>query len=155
VATYGDIPELMSFGPNYSKEIYPEFEYDENVLFENVVNCIDNPNIAFWIYRENDEAVGTAAFVLAKPFSGGPLTAMEIMWYIVPELRGGGRGKALLLAVEEELRGMGAETVQVSRTAVLMPKTIEAILVGGGYEPYERSFRKQLNEASTHERDGG
>lgn len=88
--------------------------------------------------------VGMVGLVLAPmPFNHSVMFAHEVMWWVDPEARSRGAGKALLQAVEQACRERGADVIQMVHLSNSPPEA-GAIYERAGYAHTESSYSKRL-----------
>lgn len=93
---------------------------------------------------EDGELVGMAGLVVVPfMFNSDHLTASEVVWWVRPDARAAGIGRALMEAIEPACRDAGCSAIQM----VLLqssPPIAESIYRRFGYEPTESCFTKEI-----------
>jgi len=78
---------LLPLAQKYHNEIYPDWDYDEELTVEQINSLVGNENVYMWAIIIGNRLAGVIAFARTTPIGGGPLTAAELFWYILPEYR--------------------------------------------------------------------
>lgn len=87
--------------------------------------------------------VGTVVAILQPAvMNHHHLMGQELCWWIEPEYRG--MGKALLEALEERVKDMGAVTLDMIALESMRPKAVGAAYRRAGYQPLENHWVKEL-----------
>ncbi|MBD2482899.1 GNAT family N-acetyltransferase [Planktothrix sp. FACHB-1365] len=84
----------------------------------------------FWVIEENHQLVGTAGFY---PIPRGNKAVEIRKMYLLPEVRGKGLGKFLLLELEREIKAKGFQEIWIETATVL--KEAVQLYERYGYEP--------------------
>jgi ribosomal protein S18 acetylase RimI-like enzyme len=107
---------------------------------------------------EIDGTVVGAAGALTMPALGNfnYLVAAELFWWIEPEYRSSGVGRALLAALEDALRTRGAKVFSMVAFENIEVDRVSSIYERSGYKRTERTFSKDLmNGCSNSSSDRG
>jgi len=138
-AVVDDLPELMRMG----KEFYKKSGYDDLGAFD--------PESLEKTYRHLISSSsllitqgGMIGWVVFPVFVTGNMVAQELFWWVDPERRSNGTGKALLEAAEEQARSQGATAMMMLALDDLDGDAIAAVYGKMGYRPRERTYMRAL-----------
>ncbi len=96
------------------------------------------------VAETDSDVIGMAGLVLAPlPFNPAAMFAHEVMWWVEPQARGLGAGRALVEAIETACREAGADAIQMVHLSSSPPEAA-AIYERAGYSHTESCFTKRL-----------
>lgn len=143
-ATEADVPDIVAMGARfYGLTSYARHApLDESALCELALHIIEHGVLLLAV--DDDRPAGMVGLVLAPlPFNPAVTFAHEVMWWVEPEARCRGFGRALLAAVEQACRERGASAIQMVHLTSSPPEAA-AIYSRANYEHTESSFTKRL-----------
>lgn len=123
---------------DYSK-IYPADPETIHLLTEHIVT-----KGAMVVVEEDDKVVGSGgAWVGPATFNRDITVAVEVVYYIHPDARGHKVAPAILQALEDRCKEMGAVSLQMVRLRTSPPE-VDVLYQMNGYKPSEYNFTKRL-----------
>lgn len=143
-ATPADIPRIVAMGRKFwSQTAYASIEYCPDSISESALEMMAQQLL---IVAEVEGVVVGAVGAMATPLYANRdvLASAELYWYVEPEHRDSGVGKALLVAIEEAARSRGVKLFGMMLLEAVEPEKAAAIYKRLGYLPGERTFFKVL-----------
>jgi len=111
-----------------------------------LLTAIQNPAMGVWLAEERGRIVGICgATIYPVYFAPDHKAAQELWWWVEPEARGGGAGKALLDMVELWAREHGASITMMGALETHRIDAMTRVYARSGYTPVERIFYKGLH----------
>ncbi len=99
---------------------------------------------AMIVVEEDGKVVGSGgAYVGPATFNKNVTVAVEVVYYIHPDARGHKVAPAILQALEERCKELGAESLQMVRLRTSPPE-VDDLYKMNGYKPSEYNFTKRL-----------
>lgn len=144
-----DIPDLVAMGERFfAASGYGEItHFDQLSAARTFDGLINNPDGVILIYELEGAAVATAA-ALSFPFffNAHHRHAQEFFWWADPDARGES-GPALLCALEQWARAIGAQSLALAALASMRPLAVGRLYERAGYRPSDATYVKGLNGA--------
>lgn len=135
IASNEDILTALTLADKFCKEAYGKWADDETV-YKLVVRLLNDPDKVFLLYEDKGFLAGiTNTFLL-----GPQQMAIELGWYVNPESRGDGVGKALIEAFEDWAKIMDCKLI----TMISIDDEVSNYYVKRGYKLYERTYMKEM-----------
>lgn len=134
------VPLYMEFykTTDYSK-IYPANEETIHKLTDHIVT-----NGAMIVVEDEDQIVGSGgAWIGPATFNHEVTVAVEVVYYIHPDARGHKVAPAILQALEDRCKELGAVSLQMVRLRTSPPE-VDDLYKMNGYKPSEYNFTKRL-----------
>lgn len=144
LANEADIEKLVPLYLEFYKttdyaKIYPADPDTIHQLTEYIVT-----KGAMVVVEEDDKIVGSGgAYVGAATFNKNITVAVEVVYYIHPDARGYKVAPAILQALEDRCKEMGAVSLQMIRLRTSPPE-VDDLYKMNGYKPSEYNFTKRL-----------
>lgn len=147
-ATEADIPEIVAMGePFWEQTQYAKTViYDPDSMWHFCRVMMETGILLVAVEHYSEVVVGAAGAVIGPIYANlNHKVASELFWYIRPEYRNLGAGKALLTALEQ-----AAVDARVNFLAMMVlvgagdPERAEAIYLANGYQRAERTYMKVL-----------
>jgi hypothetical protein len=140
----GDELRLLPMAKEYHDEIFPDYEYDHDLVIQQISILAANENVYMWAIMSDRQVVGVIAFVISYPIGGGPKTATELLWFVTKRHRGGSVGVTSFHMAERMLINLGADVIEMAAMETSTPDKIGGFLARNGYRPSERHYRKSI-----------
>lgn len=143
-ATLDDVPEVVRLSALfYPTTHYADFcDMDEDSVWGLASGLIEND--VFYVAEDDGRLVGMVGLIIAPfLFNRSKKMAVEIVWWVAPEVRGSGVAHKLLMAIEQPCREAGAERIQMVHMPNSPPQAA-ALYRHAGYAESEISFTKEL-----------
>ena len=136
-ATIEDLPEIVRMGLLFCEQA--ELEPDVDSLIETVHDLLD-ADLGILLIGD-----GAMAGALAYPMymNRTIIAAQEMFWWVDEDKRAGGAGKALMTALEEWAKRLGAKRMTMIGLES-SPAYIDGFYRKNGYLPLEISYWKDL-----------
>jgi GNAT superfamily N-acetyltransferase len=97
------------------------------------------------VAESDDKAVGMLGLMMMPLyFSPSTTFATEMFWWVEPEHRKSGTGKALLDAAEKWAKERGATVCTMISLSQSEPDRVPALYRSAGYEPLETTWMRRL-----------
>ncbi|KRG60810.1 hypothetical protein ABB25_01060 [Stenotrophomonas koreensis] len=143
-ATLADVPAIVRM----SAQFYPTTHYADWVAMdEDSVADLATGLIAdhvFLVAERDGQLVGMAGVMLCPfLFNRNQLFAVEIVWWVAPEVRGTSIAHRLLRAIEQPCRDAGANRIQMVHMPNSPPQAA-ALYERSGYLESEISYTKDI-----------
>jgi len=143
-AIEADIERIVAMGERF----YSLTSYAAVAAFDHVAVCVLADQLlrqgVLLVAEVESGVVGMVGLVFAPlPFNPSATFAHEVMWWVEPEARGFGVGRALLEAVETACREAGVDAIQMAHLSS-SPREAAAIYERAGYAHTESSYTKRL-----------
>lgn len=123
---------------DYSK-IYPADPETIHMLTEHIVT-----KGAMIVVEDDDKIVGSGgAYIGPATFNRDVIVGVEVVYYIHPDARGHKVAPAILQALEERCKELGAVSLQMVRLRTSPPE-VDDLYKMNGYKPSEYNFTKRL-----------
>lgn len=123
---------------DYSK-IYPADPETIHMLTEHIVT-----KGAMIVVEDDDNIVGSGgAYIGPATFNRDVTVGVEVVYYIHPDARGHKVAPAILQALEERCKELGAVSLQMVRLRTSPPE-VDDLYKMNGYKPSEYNFTKRL-----------
>lgn len=123
---------------DYSK-IYPADPETIHLLTEHIVT-----KGAMIVVEDDDKIVGSGgAYIGPATFNRDVTVGVEVVYYIHPDARGHKIAPAILQALEERCKELGAVSLQMVRLRTSPPE-VDDLYKMNGYKPSEYNFTKRL-----------
>lgn len=132
-ATEADLPQLLEWGANFAESIDLPGGYDPEsaeAMFRQLIE------IGILLIGEGG-AVG--ALLHPAPYNKAHITGQELFWWVEPEHRGNGTGKALFEALQAAVSEAGAGSFTMS---TLGNHAIGQVYEAHGYRHTDRNYTK-------------
>jgi len=141
-ASEGDIPKIVELGRRFLLEgpYRDHLKDDPEALRNAALSFLQNPQAKILLFREGTQTVGMLIFLLFPHYFTGEATAGEIVWYVIPEARGGMAGLRLLNAAERLASSLGAKRMQM----VAPTDRIAELYKRRGYGFIESTYQREL-----------
>lgn len=144
-ATTNDLPRIVAMG----RKFWSQTAYAAHVIYcpdSIAASAIDMMRAGLLLVAELEGVAIGAVGLMATPCYANRdvLMAAELYWYIEPEHRDSGAGKALLVAIEDAARLAGVTILGMMLLEAVEPDKAAAIYKRLGYTPAERTFLKVL-----------
>ena len=141
-ASETDIPRIVELGRRFLLEgPYRELLKDDPEVLRNAfLSFLQNPQAKFLLFQEGSHTVGVLIFLLFPHYFTGEPTAGEVLWYVIPEARGGMAGLRLLNAAERLASSLGAKRMQM----VAPTDRIAELYKRRGYGFVESTYQREL-----------
>lgn len=104
------------------------------------LDVIKSTNGKVLVAEEDGKLVGLVGFVLYPHYFTGKMTAIELMWFIVPESRDSFTAIVLIRAAQRIAKDMGAVKMQFTAPTPEVGKAYEAL----GYRALETAYQRSL-----------
>jgi GNAT superfamily N-acetyltransferase len=142
-ATEIDIPQILKNGRAFVESIkYDGIEYDEAEMLKAAQQMMADGMLV--IAEEDGYHLGGVGAVKTPVFMSNAVIAMERFWWVVPDQRAAGVGKAVLFAFEKAAREAGCSHVaMIALEDENLPK-VDGLYRKAGYAPFEHSYMKRL-----------
>lgn len=144
-ATTDDVPRIVAMG----RKFWSQTAYAPHVIYcpdSIAASALEMMGAGLLLVAELEGVAVGAVGLMAVPCYANRdvLMAAELYWYIEPEHRDSGAGKALLVAIEAAARAAGVKIVGMMLLEAVEPEKAAAIYKRLGYSPGERTFFKVL-----------
>lgn len=146
-ATLEDLPAYTPMAKNFLAstpmgEIIP---FDEEAFKIFYTNAMANPDLGAWIAEYDGKAIGGAG-ALAFPMYFNPayVSVQEIWWWLEPEARGKGAGKAMYREIEQWAESKGAKALIMVALENGKTHKFEHLYARQGFKPMERTFFREV-----------
>lgn len=143
-ATEADNPRILEMGRRFfATTLYAQFaEYHEETMLR-LIDLMRTSGVLL-VHDAGDRIDGMVGLLIAPfLFDSRRLAAYEVMWWVEPDARGEGVGRALLEAIEPACREVGAVAIQMVRMEN-SPPSAERLYERCGYHASEFSHTKIL-----------
>lgn len=142
-ANESDIPQILKNGRTFTESIgYDGIEYDEAEMLEATRQMMADGLLV--IAEVDGIHLGGVGALRTPVFMSKSVLAMERFWWVVPDQRAYGVGKALLFAFEKAAKEAGCTHVaMIALENADLPK-VSALYQKAGYAPSEHTFMKRL-----------
>lgn len=151
-AKLSDIDKLVELGREFHDEagMHRLAPYDEGssrqTLF-NMIHTTTEPPGAAVLVAENSlgaivGAIGACIFPIH--FNRAVLGAQELFWWLLPEYRSGGKGIAMLKAMEAHMRSRGVAVFSMLMLYACAPEKMASLFDANGYACTEAVWWKRL-----------
>ena len=143
-ATLADVPAVVAmFARFYPTTHYADWvEMDEDSVAGLAAGLIEND--VFFVAEQDGELVGMIGLLIAPfLFNRNQKFAVEIVWWVSPEVRGSRIARQLLDVVEQPCRDAGANRIQMVHMPNSPPQAA-ALYRHAGYAESEISFTKDI-----------
>lgn len=104
------------------------------------LSVIKSDNGKVIVAEDEGVLVGLLGFMIYPHYFTGQKTAIELMWYVVPEHRRSMTGVCLVRAAMREAKALGAVKMQMTAPTLEVAKAYEAL----GFKALEMSYQKVL-----------
>lgn len=144
-ATAADVDGIVDMSAKfYATTSYRGFaNMDEETVATLVLLLIESG--VMLVAEDGGELVGMAGLYVGPfMFNKHKLGAYEVVWWVSPDSRGSGAGKALMAAIDEACRAKGCAIVQMVALAS-SPAHVGAVYESLGYAHSETSYTKVLD----------
>lgn len=145
-AVVDDIERLVALGWQFHRESRHPTPYDVKTVAETLHSLIEKDNGCLLVVASDAGHVLGMVGGLAFPlyFNAEHLTAQELFWWVAPDKRGLGIGKALLHEFQDWARGVGATTCVMVAYESTTDDPIVKMYRLHGYHPLERHYMRTL-----------
>jgi len=109
---------------------------DSRATYSLVYQCIKDEDKVFLLYEDK----GFLAGVTNRFLLGNQYMAVELGWYVLPECRGTGAGKALMDGFEDWAKIMKCDLISM----ISIDDEVGNYYEKRGYKLYERTYMKEL-----------
>lgn len=117
-------------------------DYDEESVYH-MCKAADAQGLFFVAVDDDREVVGfVVGIVTPFHFNSNELSAAELAWYVKPEHRKDGTGKALAEIFVESVRLKGAKFVSMMNIEEIDPEPVARLYKSMGFTPSERTYIK-------------
>lgn len=141
----GDIPEAVEIGRIFwDRSPYAsQVDYNPEGVERLLGALVEKQSML--VYEFQGKLVGVAGLIVG-PFHFDPslFVATELFWYVDPEVRGLGIGKALLDGMERIAVERGAKIMTMGTMSTSDPEKAERLYAEHGYKQTEKSYTKVL-----------
>jgi GNAT superfamily N-acetyltransferase len=145
-ATLADVPRLVAMGCAQIAESYAgTVAADPTQVETTVTSLVTQPNAACFVAEEDGAVVGMIGVVGSVSHCSGLPTAGEVMWWMEPDARGGGR--ALWKRAERWAAETGARSIQMMAPAT-NPR-VGRLYERRGYTALETTYAAPVTPAMT------
>lgn len=108
-----------------------------------LVNAVENPMVGIWLAERNGQMVGICgAIKYPLYFSPQHTIVQELWWWLTPEARGSGAGKALYNTLEEWAQENDAAALFMIALDDDRVEKTSKFYARAGFKPMERTFVK-------------
>lgn len=137
-ATPHDIPALLEIGRKFADaaSIRQSVGFDEESLAATLQMLMDSPQGILLITDDGTGAAG--GMVHPSIFNHGHLTGQELFWWA------DGQGMALLDALENRAKALGAQTWSMITLEAIRPEATGRLYRRRGYRPLEHSYIREF-----------
>jgi len=141
-ASEADMPRVVEMGRRFLLESpYRDHLKDDPEALRNAfLSFLQNPQAKMLLFQEGTQTVGMLIFFLFPHYFTGDPTAGEVVWYVIPEARGGMAGLRLLNAAERLASSLGAKRMQM----VAPTDRIAELYKRRGYTFVESTYQREL-----------
>ncbi len=149
-ATATDIESIIDMLVNgYASEFGGSYVYDRDVGLKTLIDTLGrNQQNIFYAKDDKGKYIGgIGGTVYRHPWSG-KIECSELFWYILPEHRRTGAGKALLDKLEQWARSMGAGNLVMTYIHGIGDDKMKAFYYREGFFPLEHRVIKVLNHGT-------
>lgn len=147
-AIRADVPRLVAMARAQLAATYGDAVADNPGQLEATVTLlVTTPAGAVFVADLDGAVVGMIGLVIAPHHCSGLLTAGEVMWWLDPAARGGGR--ALLARAERWAAEAGARVIQMTAPAGDQGDRVGRLYTRRGYRAIETSYQAPVTPAMT------
>jgi GNAT superfamily N-acetyltransferase len=136
-AEYSDIPEILRMGREFAKAIGKDV--NREVLVPHLEGMINSEQALLAV---DDGAM--VAGILYPSYLDGEVTAQELWYWVDPDKRKQGKGKALIETFETWATAMGATVLLLTATHGMTHRVLGKIYSARGYKPQEHVYSKGI-----------
>lgn len=143
-ATESDVDDIVAMSSKfYATTNYRSYANMDAETVAGLVQMLIDTSIML-VAEDAGEVVGMAGLVVAPfLFNASIKGAHEVVWYVSPDSRGSGAGKALLAAVDTQARAKGCRIVQMM-TLSTSPAQAGQAYERIGYAHSETCYTKEI-----------
>jgi RimJ/RimL family protein N-acetyltransferase len=146
-ATIDDYAAYLPMARNFlaSTPMGEMIPFDEEAFKVFYANAMNNPDLGAWIAEYDGKAIGGAG-ALAFPMYFNPayVSVQEIWWWLEPEARGKGAGKAMYRELEKWAAEKGAKALIMVALENGKIHKFESLYARQGFKPMERTFFREV-----------
>ena len=145
LAKFKDLDAAVALGETFWKNSphADQFDYNPSGVLGLMTGLIQAE--LFLIVEHEEQIIAGAGFVVSSsPFDPDLKVALELFWYVAPEVRNLGVGQLLLDGMEHAVEQKGAKMIAVGNMLTSDPETAEKMYIKNGYNLTEKTFTKVL-----------
>jgi GNAT superfamily N-acetyltransferase len=146
-ATMDDLEAYIPMARNFLAstpmgEIVP---FDEEAFRVFYTGAMQNPDLSAWIAEYDGVAIGgSGALAFPMYFNPAFVSVQEIWWWLEPEARGKGAGKAMYREIEKWAAERGARALIMVALENGKARQFENLYARQGFKPMERTFFREV-----------
>jgi GNAT superfamily N-acetyltransferase len=146
-ATLEDLPAYTFMARNFlaSTPVGEVIDFNEEAFKGFYIGAMENPDLGAWIAEYDGKAIGIAG-ALAFPMYFNPtyISVQETWWWLEPEARGKGAGKAMYRKIEQWAESKGAKALIMVALENGKTHKFEHLYARQGFKPMERTFFREV-----------
>jgi GNAT superfamily N-acetyltransferase len=142
-AIEADIPQILVNGRRFVESLKYEFEYDPAEM-EKAARQMMADGLLVIAVDDDGAHLGGVGAIRQPVFMSKSVLAMERFFWVVPDQRAGGIGKALFYAFEKCAKESGCTDVAMIALEDESLHKVDALYRKAGYAPFEHTYMKRL-----------
>lgn len=146
-ATLEDLPAYMPLALAFhaASPIRQAIPFSVEGFADFYTAAIESQNMGVWLAEQDGRLIGICgALVYPMYFNPDYWVAQELWWYLSPEARGHGAGKAMYDAIDAWATEKGASALFMIALEDERASKMEKLYVRQGFQPMERTFYKEV-----------
>lgn len=139
-----DAMKLLAGARMFSYEAKLPGRFNADNFISTIVSLFDSGNLFCFAISEGGEFNGAIGGIVHPDLTSGDKVAMEVFWFMKPEVRSGRDALRLFDSYEQEAKARGCRRVMMVTICGLNDDRISELYKRRGYTEFERHFIKEI-----------